>query len=191
MFKTFTLSAATAALLATGALAQTQPSPATPANPPAAAPSAPSTGSATSTTTTTQTQSINFKSSMAQDEMLASELSGLDVRNAAGENLGDINDIVMDKAGKPQVAIIGVGGFLGLGEKDVGVPFESLTFAPASDGKNVARLDVTKEALQSAPNYVYKDRMTASGGTGRDVNSTGALGTSDRPAAPAAPRPAQ
>lgn len=187
MFKTLPLSAATAALLATGALAQTTPPSATePATPPAVTQPAPNSGAATSTTTTTQTQSISFKSTMAQDEMLASEISGLEVRNAAGEDLGDINDLVMDKAGKPQVAIIGVGGFLGLGEKDVGVPFEALTFAPASDGKTVARLDVTKDALTSAPNYVYKDRTTAN--SGRDVNSTGALGTSDRPAAP---RPAQ
>jgi sporulation protein YlmC with PRC-barrel domain len=187
MFKTLSLSAATVALLATGALAQTTaPSPTEPATPPAATQPAPNSGAATSTTTTTQTQSISFKSTMAQDEMLASEISGLEVRNAAGEDLGDINDLVMDKAGKPQVAIIGVGGFLGLGEKDVGVPFETLTFAPSSDGKTVARLDVTKDALKAAPNYVYKDRTAATGA--RDVNSTGALGTAEKPAAP---RPAQ
>jgi sporulation protein YlmC with PRC-barrel domain len=187
MFKTLSLSAAMAALLATGALAQTT-QPATPdtATPPAAMQPAPNSGAATTTTTTTQTQSINFKSTMGQDEMLASEVSGLEVRNAAGEDLGDINDLVMDQTGKPQVAIIGVGGFLGLGEKDVGVPFEALTFAPSSDGKTVVRLDVTKDALKSAPNFVFKDRTIAS--SGRDVNATGALGTGDRPAAP---RPAQ
>lgn len=187
MFKTLSLSAATVALLATGALAQTTaPSTTEPATPPAVTQPAPNTGSATSTTTTTQTQSINFLSSMSQEEMLASELSGLEVRNAAGEDLGDLNDIVMDKAGKPQVAIIGVGGFLGLGEKDVGVPFDALTLAPSSDGKTVARLDVTKEALTAAPNYVYKDSTTAS--SGGDVKSTGSTGTSTQPAAP---RPAQ
>jgi sporulation protein YlmC with PRC-barrel domain len=188
MFKTLSLGAATAALLATGALAQgTQPAPTEPATPPAATQPAPDSGAAsTSTTTTTKTESVSFKSSMADDEMLASEISGLEVRNAAGEDLGDINDIVMDKSGKPMVAIIGVGGFLGMGEKDVGVPFESLTFTDASDGKKVARLDATKDALKSAPNYVYKDQPAA--GAGKDVPSTGALGTSDRPAAP---RPAQ
>ncbi len=190
MFRTLSLSAATAALLATGALAQS-PQPATPeATPPAATAPAPGADSASSTTTTTtKTESVSFKSSMAQDEMLASEISGMEVRNSAGEDLGDINDIVMDKSGKPLVAIVGVGGFLGLGEKDVGVPFESLTFTEAQGGKSVARLDVTKEALQGAPNYVYKDKTTAS--TGRDVPSTGALGTSDRPAAPRPAQPAQ
>jgi sporulation protein YlmC with PRC-barrel domain len=189
MFKTLSLSATTAALLATGALAQTaQPAPTEPATPPAVTKPAPDSGAASTTTTTTTatSSSVSFKSSMAQDEMLASEISGMEVRNSAGEDLGDINDIVMDKAGKPIVAVVGVGGFLGLGEKDVGVPFEALTFAEATDGKSVARLDVTKDALKAAPSYVYKTKTTAS--TGKDVNATGALGTSDRPAAP---RPAQ
>jgi sporulation protein YlmC with PRC-barrel domain len=176
MLKTLSLSAAMAALLATGALAQATTPPATePATPPAATQPAPDTGASTTTTTTTatSTQSVQFKSSMATTEMLASELSGMEVRNSAGENLGDINDLVLDKSGQPTVAIIGVGGFLGLGEKDVGVPFSALTIADASDGKSVARLDVTKDVLKSAPNYVYKDKIT-----------TGALGTGDKPAAP-------
>jgi sporulation protein YlmC with PRC-barrel domain len=164
MIKKLSLSAALAAFMATGALAQST-TPTEPATPPAA-PAAPSASSSTSTTTstTTSTSNVQFKSSMAQSEMLASDLTGMAVRNSAGENLGDINDFVMDSAGKPSVVIIGVGGFLGLGEKDVGVPFEQLAFADAQDGTKVARLDVTKEALTAAPNFVYKDdpKTTAS-----------------------------
>lgn len=185
MFKTLSLGAATAALLATGALAQTaQPSPTEPSTPPAMTQPAPS-GASSTTATTTKTESISFKSSMAMDEMRMSQISGLEVRNSAGESLGDINDVVTDKSGKPTVAIVGVGGFLGLGEKNVGVPFEALTFAQASDGKNLARLDVTKEALHAAPTYVYKDKIASAS---KDVDTTGALGTSSKPATP---RPAQ
>lgn len=160
---------AVAALMATGALAQgtqpTTPPATTPATPPAATAPAPSTGTATSTTqtTTTRTDSIAFKSALGANEMLGSRLVGMAVRNSAGENLGDINDVVMDNTGKASVVIIGVGGFLGLGEKNVGVPFETLTFADANDGQRVARLDVNKEALQAAPNFVYQDRQTGSG----------------------------
>jgi sporulation protein YlmC with PRC-barrel domain len=164
MLKTLSLSAATAAFLATGALAQgTQPTPpAQPATPPAVTAPAPDTGTGASSTTstTTRTESVNFKSSMGAGELRASQLTGMDVRNAAGEDLGDINDLILDTSGKPSVAIIGVGGFLGLGEKNVGVPFSSLTIATASDGKNVARLDVTKESLTAAPKFVYNDAMT-------------------------------
>lgn len=172
MLKTLSLSAAMAALLATGALAQTATPPATePATPPAASKPMPDSGASSTTTTTTSTESVNFKSAMGPSELLASDLTGMEVRNAAGENLGDINDLVLDNTGQPSVAIVGVGGFLGLGEKDVGVPFGSLTIADASDGKSVARLDVTKDALQAAPNFVYKDKTP-----------TGATTTSDRSA---------
>jgi sporulation protein YlmC with PRC-barrel domain len=159
MMKKLSLGAAFAAMLATGALAQgTATPPAEPATPPAATAPAPNSGTASSTTTTTtRTESVNFKSAMGQDEMLASKVRGMEVRNSAGEDLGDINDLVLDKTGKPTVAILGVGGFLGLGEKSVGVPFDSLAFADANDGTRVARLDVTKEALQAAPNFVYND----------------------------------
>jgi sporulation protein YlmC with PRC-barrel domain len=176
MLKKLSLGAALAALMAAGALAQsttpedaakpgqpaTPPAATAPATPPAATAPAPDT-SATSTTTstTTKTESINFKSAMGQNEMLASKLKGMKVRNSAGENLGDLNDIVMDDSGKASVAIVGVGGFLGIGEKDVGVPFGSLTFADANDGTRVARLDTTKEALNSAPTFVYKDDTAA------------------------------
>ena len=155
-FRTFTLSAAAAALLATGAIAQNTTT--EPASPPAAtAPkdgAAPSTGTVTSTTT----EAIQFTSSAASDQMAVSKLTGTDVRNAAGENLGDINDVLVDKSGKPTVAIIGVGGFLGIGEKNVGIPFQALQFTMSSDtNMQVARLDVTKEALKAAPTFVYAD----------------------------------
>ena len=156
-FRTMTLSAATAALLATGAIAQTSTT--EPANPPAAA-VAPKTNEATSTTTkvTSTTEAIQFTSSVSPDQIVVSKLTGTDVRNAAGENLGDINDVVLDTSGKPTVAVIGVGGFLGIGEKNVGVPFQALTFTTSPDTKMaVARLDVTKEALTAAPTFVYAD----------------------------------
>lgn len=159
--KRLTLSVATAALLATGAVAQdatTQPS-----TPPAV--TAPATGAASTTTTVTSTttEAVQFTSGVTPDQMIVSKLTGTDVRNAAGENLGDINDIVLDKSGKPTVAIIGVGGFLGIGEKNVGVPFQALQFTVSNDTNvQVARLDVTKEALQAAPTFVYADSTQVS-----------------------------
>lgn len=154
-FRTFTLSAAAAALLATGAIAQNTTT--EPASPPAA--TAPKDGAAsTATVTSTTTEAIQFTSSATSDQMAVSKLTGTNVSNAAGENLGDINDVLVDKSGKPTVAIIGVGGFLGIGEKNVGVPFQALQFTTSSDtNMQVARLDVTKEALKAAPTFVYAD----------------------------------
>ena len=153
--KKLTLSAAAAALLATGAMAQNTTT--DPSTPPAVTLPKDTTTTTTKTVTST-TEAIQFTSSVAADQLVVSKLTGTDVRNSAGENLGDINDVIVDKTGKPTVAIIGVGGFLGIGEKNVGVPFQALEFTVSTETKaQVARLDVTKEALKAAPTFVYSD----------------------------------
>jgi sporulation protein YlmC with PRC-barrel domain len=63
------------------------------------------------------------------NQMLASELIGTKVISANNESVGDINDVVVDRNGQAVAAVVGVGGFLGIGEKDVAVPFKSLEFA--------------------------------------------------------------
>lgn len=60
------------------------------------------------------------------DGWRASKLSGVNVYNEQNEKIGDISDVILDKAGKPTNVIIGVGGFLGMGEHLVAVPFEKL-----------------------------------------------------------------
>ncbi|UEM10918.1 PRC-barrel domain-containing protein [Bradyrhizobium barranii subsp. barranii] len=74
---------------------------------------------ATTTTTTTTT---------ASGEWRASKMSGLKIYNDANENIGSINDLLMDKSGNIKIAVIGVGGFLGMGEHLVAVPYEKLKF---------------------------------------------------------------
>lgn len=151
--RTLSLTAAAVAMLATGALAQNTTT--DPATPPAAT-------STTTTTTSTTTESVQFTSTTGTALMAVSKLTGTDVRNAAGENLGDINDVLVDNTGTPAVAIIGVGGFLGIGEKNVGVPFKALQFTTSNEtNARVARLDVTKEALTAAPTFVYGEENTA------------------------------
>lgn len=58
----------------------------------------------------------------------ASKLMGLDVYNEANEKLGDVNEIILDKNGKVSAVIIGVGGFLGMGEHDIAVSMDKLKF---------------------------------------------------------------
>ena len=59
-------------------------------------------------------------------ELSASDLLNKSVKNASNESVGDINDLRIDSSGKIAAVIVGVGGFLGLGEKDVALPFEQL-----------------------------------------------------------------
>jgi sporulation protein YlmC with PRC-barrel domain len=68
--------------------------------------------------------------------------------------IGDIKDLLVDKGGKIDAAIVGVGGFLGAGEKNVAVPFNSLKLTD-KNGKRYLVMDTTKEALKSAPGYTF------------------------------------
>lgn len=58
----------------------------------------------------------------------ASKLMGLNVYNEANEKLGDINELILDKNGKVNAVVIGVGGFLGMGEHDIAVSMDKLKF---------------------------------------------------------------
>src|ERR1700674_4524396 len=72
--------------------------------------------------------------------------------------IGEINDVFVDKDGKVVAFIIGVGGFLGMGEKDVAVSFNSVR-ATLKDGKSYLTMNTTKDLLMNAPGFKY-DRTT-------------------------------
>ena len=80
---------------------------------------------APSATTSTMTQTAPMGQS---GQWRASKLMGLDVHNEQNEKLGDINEILLDQSGKVTGVVIGVGGFLGMGEHDVLVKMEDLKF---------------------------------------------------------------
>ena len=65
---------------------------------------------------------------MLKNNWRASKLMGLDVYNEANEKLGDINELILDKNGKVNAVVIGVGGFLGMGEHDIAVTMDKLKF---------------------------------------------------------------
>jgi sporulation protein YlmC with PRC-barrel domain len=69
------------------------------------------------------------------------------------QSIGDINDLVVADNGTVEAVIIGVGGFLGIGEKNVAVPFENLTWSTDANGNRQAMLATTKEELQNAPAF--------------------------------------
>ncbi len=71
---------------------------------------------------------IDYVTRQEPSEWSAQALIGRDVVNKAGEDLGEINNVIINESGEVVAITIGVGGFLGLGEKDVGVPFDALSF---------------------------------------------------------------
>jgi sporulation protein YlmC with PRC-barrel domain len=78
--------------------------------------------------TTSATTSKSADKLMLKGQWRASKLMGLDVYNDANEKLGDINELILDKDGKVSAVVIGVGGFLGMGEHDVAVTMDKLKF---------------------------------------------------------------
>lgn len=87
-------------------------------------------------------------------------LVGQDVTNSIGEKVGDVSDLLFDKSGRITMAVIGVGGFLGLGEKYVAVPFDVLTFSTGAKGERVVTAQLSKEALQAAPEFKPNEKTT-------------------------------
>ena len=75
-------------------------------------------------------KSIEFVSTQQESDWLASSLIGRTVYNQQNEELGDINDVILGEDGQVVAVLIGVGGFLGIGEKDVGVKYSALHFQP-------------------------------------------------------------
>ena len=130
---------------AIGAYAQTAPTqPTSPA--PAAAP----------VDRTVSTGDFNAKGDMA-----SSALIGTKVRNANKESIGKIDDIYLDKDAKVTDVVISVGGFLGVGSKDVAVKWSDLKLS-RDDKSIVIMTSWTKDSLKAMPDYKYERRQPAS-----------------------------
>lgn len=78
-----------------------------------------------------------FMTQVQPDQFMASKLIGTKVVSASNESIGDINDVIVDHNGQAVAAVVGVGGFLGMGEKNVAIPFSSLDFASRNQANNV------------------------------------------------------
>ncbi|MDO9439399.1 MAG: PRC-barrel domain-containing protein [Beijerinckiaceae bacterium] len=68
----------------------------------------------------------NFMTQMAAGQWRGSKLVGVDVYGTDNAKIGDISEIIMDNSGSVKAVVIGVGGFLGIGQKDVAVPFTAV-----------------------------------------------------------------
>jgi PRC-barrel domain len=173
MLRTFATVTAVSALMLSGALAQsTQPSDSPAMSPPAAtSPStstpAPSADSAAPKGDMSKARVIN---SQSQDQWLASKFKGTDVVGADDQKIGDINDILFDKNGKILAYVVGVGGFLGIGTKDVALAPESFTLVKgdnsANNNSDKLKVSVTKDELKQAASFEPYKEAPRSAGTG-------------------------
>lgn len=94
-----------------------------------------------------------FSGKLQPANWLASDAMNEPVHNLQKEKIGEVNDLVIDGDGKVVAAVVGIGGFLGMGEKDVAISIRALRMNHDEKGKTLLVLDVSKDALKSAPTY--------------------------------------
>ncbi len=164
MKRSLLLASGFAALLAVPAFSQST-TPTTPSNPTPSAPSqtAPTTnnnmapGSTSgSTMTTGSATGMWYTTPVGPNQHRASDIINQSVYNRANERVGEVNELVLDQNGQVVAAIIGVGGFLGIGERNVAVNFNQLQMM---NDNNTMRLVVNadKAQLQQAPEFRRPD----------------------------------
>lgn len=159
MLKKLMLSTALSAAVATGALAQSPSTTDSSTTPPAQA--QPSVKESSGT--------MNFVSSQKPDQWLASKFKGTDVLGSDNEKICDVSDILFDKNGKVEAFIVSVGGFLGVGSKEVALAPNSFAVVPGQNGSSdKLKISATKDQLKDAQNFARYEppRPTSTTGSG-------------------------
>jgi hypothetical protein len=149
MRKELPIAAALAALLAAPVLAQTPAPPSPSPTPPAGGAPMPSAPAAQAPVT----GGPGFIETQQDEEMLASDLVGTEIRNAENETLGEISDVLLAPDGRLKAVVVGVGGFLGIAERDVALPWEALEASRDDDQDLTLRLEVSRAQLEQAPEF--------------------------------------
>jgi sporulation protein YlmC with PRC-barrel domain len=184
-----TLGALVAAALMTStalapAFAQTNnnAAPATPASPTAPAEQNGMAPAPSANSDMAATGDAAYLTQQSETQVSANDYIGKQIYNASNESIGDVNDLIMEENGGIVAAVVGVGGFLGIGEKDVALPINKISMARDAQNNNEVRLTTTEtaEALQAAPEFKTLGDQAA------ETDATTTSSTTE-PAAPATP----
>jgi sporulation protein YlmC with PRC-barrel domain len=100
---------------------------------------------------------------MPQDLMRGSKLMGIDVYGADNQKIGDVDEVLVDRQGKIHGIVVGVGGFLGIGQKDIAIPYDQVQW-------------MSNQEVQAQNNQ-------GGGGAGTATNTAGGVTTPNAPAA--------
>jgi sporulation protein YlmC with PRC-barrel domain len=106
-------------------------------------------------TNTPRGRSVAVPSSLSTMHWLASDIYKADVYDNSEDKIGTVTDLIMDNTGTVTTAVVSVGGLLGVGAKDVAVPFNALKVT-SRDGKDWLVLNETKDQLKAAPAFDKK-----------------------------------
>lgn len=149
---------------------------------------APATGTATeqpapATPAPAAGDAAGFITEQEMDQWRASELIGTAVYGPDDASIGEINDVLVGRDGQVEVAIVGVGGFLGIGEKDVGIPFTTIEWRFEEPAAAATNPDGTPAAGGTAA------PTAPAGNSGTMAPSGGAATTTEAPSAEDAASP--
>lgn len=169
MFRNLVAIAAVGGLMMTTALAQSP------------APNTGSTSGAMGSNTSAGSAAASVITQQNPNQWLASKFMGTDVIGTDDAKIGDVSDVLFDKSGKVDALIVGVGGFLGIGQKDIALPISSFQVIAANSGRNNSssdqlRLSMTKDQLQQQAEFKTMDSNATTTGAG----SSGGAATTPR-----------
>jgi hypothetical protein len=180
MLKTLLITTAISGVIISGAIAQSETPTASPPKDQAAAPKE-----------ATSASESKFITSQGADQWVFTKFRGSDVLGPDNARIGSVNDLLFDGTGKVIGVVVGVGGFLGIGAKNVAIDMSALNAVPAdsadaNDPTNVkVKVAWTKDQLKDAPDFQYYMPAARTAAT----PSPATTGAAPRPAAPASPRP--
>jgi sporulation protein YlmC with PRC-barrel domain len=116
------------------------------------------------TTQATPGQAVEQRQQMGQID--TDEMIGRNIENAAGDRLGEVNSVILGQDGQVEAVIVGVGGFLGIGQRDVAIEWEQLNI---SEGGEHITANMTREQLEALPEYEFADTQQRGGVFQRDT----------------------
>jgi len=116
-----------------------------------------------------------------KNTFLASDLTGATVYNPKDESIGDVNDVIVSRDGKVDGIVVGVGGFLGIGEKNVAIKMDQVKMMDTDTGVKLV-LDMTKEQLATAPEFKSKTEMQAQMNAQQPSSTKGLVAPAQEPA---------
>jgi hypothetical protein len=185
MLRKLLITTAASGVIISGAIAQSE------------TPTAPATKEQSRANESTPASEAKFITSQEADQWVFTKFRGIDVRGPDNATIGAVNDLLFDGTGKIIGVVISVGGFLGIGAKNVAIDMGTVNVVPADSGISTSggsvndpsnvklKVALTKDQLQDAPDFQYYKPPARMGSTPSPTTT----GSASRPAAPAMPRP--
>ena len=201
MLKTLLITTAVSGVIFSGAIARSQTPTAPAPKDQSAAPKEQSTAKESTLASEALASEAKFIPTQGADQWVFTKFRGTDVLGPDSASIGSVNDLLFDGTGKIIGMVIGVGGFLGIGTKNVAIDMSAFNAVPADSGSNETyktaagsandptnvklKLAWTKDQLKDAPDFQYYKPPARTAAT----PSPATTGSAPRPTAPATPRP--